>query len=177
MTAGEFAALPEGPPYFQLVEGELFFMASPTRLHQKIVLRLAYAIETHLRAHPGMGELNVAPSDVKLDEGNVFEPDLYFVSQERAGILTEQGASGAPDLVIEVSSTSTLRLDRGMKRRVYFRAGVRELWLIAPENRRLEVHFPDSDPQAPWRLGAGDVLTTPILPGWSVPVEEIFPEV
>ena len=116
MTAAEFEALPQGPPYFQLVEGELFFMASPTRLHQDIVLNLAYAIKAHLRVQPELGRVYVAPSDVKLDDGNVFEPDVYFVSRERAGILTVQGTEGAPDLVAEVLSPATLRLDREKKR-------------------------------------------------------------
>ena len=96
MTATEFAALPEGPPHFQLVEGELYFMASPNREHQKIALKLARRLGNFLDQHPG-GEVYIAPSDVKLDEDNVFEPDIYFVSQERLYILTDQGAEGAPD--------------------------------------------------------------------------------
>lgn len=175
LTADEFAALPEGPPYFQLVEGELYFMASPTRLHQRIVFRLAYAIETHLRAHPHSGQVYVAPSDVKLDGGNVFEPDVYFVSPEREHILTDQGATGAPDLIVEVLSPSTLRLDREKKRTVYFRAGVRELWFVEPDLRDVEIHFPaDSDGGAMRILSADQILTTDLLPGWSVPVAELF---
>ncbi len=174
MTADEFAALPEGPPYFQLVEGELFFMASPTRLHQKIVFKLAFSIETHLRAFPGTGEVYVAPSDVKLDEGNVFEPDIYFVSREREGILTDQGATGAPDIVVEVLSPSTLRLDREKKRGVYFRAGVRELWFVLPDRRQVEIHLPTLGGETVRTLSSGDALTTEILAGWSSPVEELF---
>ena len=102
MTAAEFAALPEGPPHFQLVDGELFFMPSPSRQHQSTVLNLASAIRVYLRVHPEIGRVYIAPSDVTLDEDNVFEPDVYFVSRERAGILTKQGADGAPDLAVEV---------------------------------------------------------------------------
>ena len=145
MTADEFAALPEGPPYFQLVEGELYFMATLTGLHQDIVLNIAFWIKAHLRAHPGLGKVRVAPSDVRFDDSNVFEPDVYFVSRERSHILTIPGASGAPDLIVEVLSPSTVRLDREKKRRLYFHFGVREIWFVLPERRRLEVYMPDTE--------------------------------
>ena len=173
MTAEEFAALPEGPPYFQLVEGELFFMATPSLQHQDIVLNLAFAIKAHLRTHPATGRVVVAPSDVRLDDQNVFEPDIYFVSRERLNILTKQGASGAPDLIVEVLSPSTLRLDRREKRPVYFRAGVRELWFVLPDRQTIEVHLPEAEDPAR-TLAIGDTLTTELLPGWSVPVAELF---
>ena len=101
-------------------------MVSPNRLHQSISIALSARIYNYLQAHP-IGEVYTAPSDVELDAGNVFEPDLYFVSRERAGILTTQGASGAPDLVVEILSPSTARLDLEKKREVYLRSGVREL--------------------------------------------------
>ena len=173
MTADEFAALPEGPPYFQLVEGELFFMASPARWHQATVGNLYFAIKAHLRATPSMGQVYMAPSDVQLDKENVFEPDVYFVSREREGILTDQGAAGAPDIVAEVLSPSTLRLDRTKKRAVYFQHGVREIWFVDPDRRQVEIHLPDSE-EAARALFIGDVLATELLPGWSVPVAELF---
>ncbi len=173
MTADEFAALPEGPPYFQLVEGELFFMATPTGLHQDIVLNVAFSIKSHLRAHPALGKVRVAPSDVRFDDRNVFEPDVYFVSNERSHVLTPAGAAGAPDLIVEVLSPSTLRLDRQKKRGLYFRFGVRELWFIEPDDRRVEIHLRDSEGAAR-TLHAGELLTTDILPSWSVPVAELF---
>ena len=176
MTAEEFAALPQGPPYFQLVDGELFFMATPSVLHQEIVGNLYFAIKSHLRANPGLGRVIISPSDVRLDESNVFEPDIYFVSRDRAGIMTEQGTSGAPDLVIEVLSPSTQRLDRERKRGVYLSAGVRELWFVVPESRQVEVHSPETDPEAPRRFGAGETLSSFILPGWSLAVEDVFSE-
>ena len=173
MTADEFAALPEGPPYFQLVEGELFFMATPSRLHQEIVGNLFFALKAHLRVNPALGRVYLAPSDVKLDDGNVFEPDIYFVGQERQPILTDEGASGAPDLIVEVLSPSTQRLDRREKRPVYFRAGVREIWFVIPERQAVGVHLSGSDD--PVRtLSVGETLATDLLPGWSVAVAELF---
>lgn len=175
MTAEEFAALPEGPPYFQLVEGELFFMASPVRQHQKILVALLGQLYNYLKAHP-IGEVYVAPSDVELDSKNVFEPDIYYVSRERAHILTRQGASGAPDLVVEILSPSTARLDLEKKRAVYLRAGVRELWFIWPSRAEVAVQWSEEwpDGESERVLRSGEVLATPILPGLEIAVAELF---
>ncbi len=173
MTADEFAALPEGPPYFQLVEGELYFMATPSGQHQDIVLNLASSIRVYLRAHPELGKVRVAPSDVRLDEHNVFEPDIYFVSRERSHVLTIPGATGAPDLIVEVLSPSTGRLDLHKKRPLYFHFGVREIWFVSPDRQQVEIHLPDAE-DAARTLSAGETLTTDLLPGWSVPVAEFF---
>lgn len=175
MTAREFAALPVGPPYSQLVEGELIFMASPTRQHQKIVLETGFRIRAYLEAHP-IGEVYLAPSDVELDGGNVFEPDIYYVSRERVGILTDQGATGAPDLIVEVLSPSTAKLDLEKKRAVYLRSGVRELWFIWPVRSEIVVVRTDGYGGAePERvLGVDEILMTPLLPGLEIGVVELF---
>ncbi len=114
----------------------------------------------------------MSPSDVELGNGDVYQPDLYYVSRERLGILDKQGAKGAPDLVIEILSPSTARLDREIKRSVYAQAGVRELWLVDLWNDRIEVHrFPtEPGPAAVAALERNDVLTTPLLPGLTIPV-------
>ena len=176
MTAAEFAALPEGPPYFQLVEGELYFVASPSRQHQEVAGNLYFFLKAYQREHPEVGRVYIAPSDVKLDGDNVFEPDVYFVSRERAGILTKQGVDGAPDLAVEVLSPSAARLDRDKKRAIYLRAGVGELWFVWPESQRVEIHLQENaGGEEPARtLRPGDVLTTPLLPGWSVAVADLF---
>ncbi len=175
MTAREFAALPEGPPHFQLVEGELFFMASPNRRHQDISMVLGNRLYNYLRAHP-IGKVYAAPSDVELDSGNVFEPDIYYVSRERAGILTTQGVTGAPDLIVEILSPSTARLDLEKKRAVYLRAGVRELWFIWPTRSEIVVVGKDgfSGAETERVLKSGDVLSTPLLPGLEIALAELF---
>ncbi len=172
MTAREYFAMPEGPPYFQLVHGELFMSPSPIRQHQWISVRLASRIDEYLRAHP-IGEVYTAPSDVEIDEENIFQPDIYFVSRERLGILNRQGAKGAPDLVIEILSPSTARLDREHKRAVYLHAGVRELWFVNVGKLQVEVYLRDHGSEHPAMiLLTGDSLTTPLLPGLTIQVAE-----
>jgi Uma2 family endonuclease len=174
MSAPEFRQLPEGPPYFQLIKGELFMSPSPRWRHQQIVLNIASAIREHLRKHR-VGKVTIAPSDVELSPDDVYEPDIYFVSKARVGIFTEQGASGAPDLVIEVLSPSTARLDRGPKREGYAAAGVRELWFVEPRQRKIEIYTLQGSELALVRTaGIGDTIETPLIPELTLDVREIF---
>lgn len=174
MTAREFFQLPAGPPYFQLIDGDLYMSPSPRRYHQQLSMRLSVLLGNFVEAHD-VGELYAAPSDVVLADDTVLEPDLYFVSKARAGILTEQGAHGAPDLVIEILSPSTAKMDLGRKREVYAQSGVLEMWVVAPETRTIECHrFAESASEPVLVWGAGDVLASPVLPGFAVKVADVF---
>lgn len=171
MTAGEFFQLPSGPPYFQLIDGDLYMSPSPRRYHQHLSMRLSLLLGNHVEAHDA-GELYAAPSDVVLGPDTVLEPDLYFVSRARAGILTAQGAEGAPDLVIEILSPSTASMDLGRKREIYAASGVREMWVFAPETRTVEIYrFAENVDRI---LREGDTIETPILPGFAAAVAEVF---
>ena len=79
------------------------------------------------------------PFDVILSDLNVFQPDLAFFSRERRNVLTDKGAEGAPDLVVEILSASTARLDIDQKRVVYARTGVSELWIVDPDHFEIQV--------------------------------------
>lgn len=174
MTTREYFQLPEGPPYFQLIDGELYMSPSPRRYHQRIATSLAHSLYAHVEDH-ALGEIYIAPSDVTLADDAVLNPDLYFVSRDRAHILTDQGCDGAPDLVIEILSPSTAKLDLGRKREIYAASGVRELWIVAPEPQLVEIYRTPAlggDPVAVLR--EGDAVTSPVLPGLSLPVAAIF---
>jgi len=174
MTADEFRHLPEGPPYFQPIKGELFMSPAPRWQHQQIALNIASAIREHLRSHP-VGKVTIAPSDVELGSTEVYEPDVYFVSNKRAGIFTEQGATGAPDLAIEVLSPSTARLDRVPKREGYAAAGVKELWFVEPRQQKIEIYNLQGNELTLVRLaGTGDTIGTPLIPELTLDVREIF---
>ena len=166
--------MPEGPPYFQLIEGDLYMSPSPNFFHQSIIWNLAAAIDRYLEKHP-CGVARFAPSDVELSEISVFQPDLYFVANERRHILTEQGIAGAPDLVVEVLSVRTEAYDRGAKRLVYARGGVKELWFIDPENQEVEVYdFTRSADQPAAHLAGKDLLKSSVLPGFEMPLNQLF---
>lgn len=174
MTAEEYYQLPEGPPHFQLIDGELFMSPSPHFFHQEIILNIAAPIREYLRGNP-IGKVVVAPSDVELDKDNVFQPDVFFIRAERLGIIDNHGAKGAPDLVVEVISGSTGRLDLGPKKAIYAQKGVLEFWVVLPQTQTVEVfRLPDDADQPARTLSAGETLATPLLPGLTLPLAEIF---
>lgn len=176
MTAEKFFQLPEGPPYFQLIDGDLYMSPSPRREHQNILLNLASELRFYLRQTP-LGKVYVAPSDVLFTDDRILNPDLYFVREERRAILTDHGASGAPDLVVEILSPSTAALDLGRKREIYAESGVEEYWVVSPKTRTVEVYRLRENPTEPVSVLADtDALTSALFPGWSLAVADVFRE-
>ena len=174
MTAAEFFSLPEGPPYFQLLDGDLYMSPSPRRYHQKLILRLAVVLQTYLDRNP-LGEIYVAPSDVIFTKDTILNPDIYYVSRERMGILTDQGAEGAPDLVVEVLSPSTAKLDLGRKREIYAESCVKEMWVVSPKTNAVEIYRFSENPEAPVAvIGSSGSLTSLIFPGLVISVGDLF---
>ncbi len=124
---------------YQLVEGVLIMAAAPILFHQDIVLELAMIINTFLKTHP-MGKLYIAPTDVELDDKNIYQPDLLFVSHERSSILKGKRVVGSPDLIIEVLSEGTKRLDIGVKYKVYEQSGILEYWIVDPQKKSFKFY-------------------------------------
>src|SRR5687768_17319478 len=148
LTVHDYREMPEGPPYYQLIGGELEMSPSPNREHQDILTNIFGAFVRYLDKYPG-GRVYVAPLDVCLTDLNVYQPDLVFVSKDRKGILTDQGTEGAPDLVVEILSPRTAKMDRGVKRDIYARTGVQELWIVDPERQQVEVYDLPKNADAP----------------------------
>lgn len=134
-TIKDYQALPEGASY-QLIDGEIQTMPSLTVKHQKLSLKLTMLIGT-LVEQRNLGTLLYSPMDVYLDEENVVQPDLLFVSLEREEIIKANGIYGAPDMVIEILSPATAYYDHKKKRQLYEKYGVKEYWLIDPEDQEV----------------------------------------
>ena len=130
-----------------------------------------------LEDHP-IGQVFYAPYDVVFSEFDVVEPDLLYLSNERAAdVLTPLHAKGVPELVIEIGSKGTRKRDETIKRRLYERAGVSEYWIVDPMIDVVRVYRRQDDRFArPLELSreAGDVLTTPLLPGLDLPLARVF---
>lgn len=148
LTVENYKILPENGPRYQLIEGDLYMAPAPNRYHQDISRNLEYILLDYLEEHP-IGTLYHAPFDVYLDEHNVFQPDILVVLNERRSILTDAGAEGAPDFVVEILSPKTAHLDRDNKRRLYASSGVRELWIIGPDPRTIQVYQLQQDAVRP----------------------------
>jgi Uma2 family endonuclease len=158
----------------ELIEGEFHTVPSPSTSHQTLVKRLFTAIDDHVVAL-GLGDVLFAPLDVVLSDENVVQPDILFVSKGRSHIITEKNVQGAPDLVIEITSPATVQRDKGIKRKLYARFGVREYWLVDSENKTIDVMIlAKSGFETAKAYKAGETLTSPLLKGLSIDLSEVF---
>jgi Uma2 family endonuclease len=138
VTFEEYAALPETNQVTELIDGEIF-VNPPLDKHQEVLGEI-YALVRSLIAG---GKLRMAPTGLHFDDGNSFEPDVFWVSAENDLCFLEDNGRfwhGAPDLVVEVLSPSTEANDRGNKFDTYEKYGVREYWLVSPEGHFTEVY-------------------------------------
>jgi len=176
MTVAEYDQLPEGPPYYQLIDQELIMSPSPNNQHQVIVPNLAILLKTFAKPR-NLGLVYVSPLDVELPGGHIVEPDVMYVSNANRDILTEQRIVGAPDLVVEVLSPSNAHLDRQRKRILYAESGVRELWIVDPDAERLEIFkFAENTERPAVIFYRDDEASSDLLPGLQFPVAELFEE-
>src|SRR5271165_6205727 len=172
LTVENYKLLPETGPRYQLIQGDLYMAPAPNRFHQEISRNLQFELHSCLKRNP-IGKLFNAPFDLCLDQINVFQPDIIIVLNERLGILTEEGAEGAPHLVIEILSPKTRRLDLVNKKQEYARGGVKELWIIDPEPRTIMIHQFTPDGVEKIRQ-IEDTLSSELLPGFNLLVATLF---
>jgi Uma2 family endonuclease len=178
LTYDDFVHFPDDGKRHELIDGEHYVTPSPNRSHQKIVGELFGLIWSYLKRHPA-GEIYMAPFDVVFSDFDVVEPDLLFVSSERARVLTEKNVQGAPDLVVEVGSPATRRRDEKTKLQLYERFGVQEYWVVDPDLDAIKVYrLVEGRYQraAELTLAAHNVLSTPLMPGLELSLADIFPE-
>jgi Uma2 family endonuclease len=177
LTYDDFVLFPDDGQRHELIDGCHYVTPSPNVRHQVISGRLHALLWAYLDAHP-IGHVFHAPLDVVLSDIDVVEPDLLYISNARAdAIITPAHARGAPDLVAEIASPGTRRRDETIKRRLYERHGVSEYWVVDPELDVIRIYRRKGDAFArptELRRKAGDILTTPLLPGFTLPLERIF---
>jgi Uma2 family endonuclease len=174
-TVRDYMHLPESEEKrYELIEGDLYMVPSPTTGHQRTAGTLFMALNGFVRSRR-LGEVLAAPLDVVLSEHDVLQPDLIFISSARSGIATDANIQGAPDLVVEILSPSTAGRDRTVKRARYARYGVREYWIVDPESRSIEVlRAGESGLETDRVYPEGTVVTSPVLEGLRLDVSGIF---
>jgi Uma2 family endonuclease len=136
LTYQDFCALPDDGRRYEILDGDLYMSPSPGPQHQRIAGRIYAILDAHVRK-AGLGEAFPAPLDVLLEEHEIVEPDVVFVSRARASIITEANIRGVPDLLVEILSPSTKSRDIRDKRNIYARCGVPWYWIVDPEARTL----------------------------------------
>ncbi|MDF2629693.1 MAG: hypothetical protein K0R39_3524 [Symbiobacteriaceae bacterium] len=170
-TYDDYLKLPDDQRY-EVIGGQLLMTPAPKGRHQTSVSRI-HAILWHFVIGPGLGKVMVAPYDVILSEHDIVQPDILYIAKDRLSIYDPDGPlRGAPDLVIEVLSHSTIQRDQGVKRALYAQYGVKVYWLVDPEGPSLtRISLPTGDEST---FRPGDTLSEPILPGFAIPVEELL---
>ena len=159
---------------YELLHGELIMAAAPLIAHQYILIKLAAKVETFVD-ECNSGTVYCAPFDVVLSDTNVVQPDLLFVSNERAHIITPENIQGAPDLVVEILSPATAERDRSVKFELYAQHGVQEYWIVDPDARTITVFLLDEGEfEEVDTYSEGETLTSPILEGFTFTLEGKF---
>jgi Uma2 family endonuclease len=162
----------------ELVDGEAFSMAPPSGPHQGVVGELFYRIRGFLEGKPC--KVYPAPYAVRLNpredggDDTVLEPDIVVVCDPAK--LDKHGCKGAPDLVIEVLSPSTVRHDRIVKFRKYQRAGVREYWIVDPETQSIQACVLENGRYVTSMYDEADTAPISVLPGCRIVLKDIFTE-
>lgn len=138
-TLEDYLALPEGTR-IEMIDGVFYDMAAPSPAHSRIAVRLGHLFESIIDKNKGDCIPFIAPADVQLDCDNktMVQPDLFIVCDKKRIILP--WIYGAPDLVVEIVSPSNRRMDTVKKKEKYKKAGVREYWLVFPEEKTVVVH-------------------------------------
>jgi Uma2 family endonuclease len=176
LTYRDYALIPEDGRRHEILDGEHYVTAAPFLSHQKLAFRLTLRVGGFIEANH-LGLFFFAPADVLLSAHDVVQPDLLFISSGRASIAAGKNVQGAPDLMIEILSQSSRRLDKVLKLRTYDRYGVQEYWMFDPFRKGVQTYLrPETGlrPQPFLSAAAGDVLTSPLLPGFELPLAEVF---
>lgn len=168
-TYEDLEQFPDDGKRREIIGGELYTMPSPSPKHQRIVGNFFFELTLFVRSRP-LGEVYVAPIDVIFHIDDVIIPDIIFVSNERLVRISKRGVEGAPDLVIEVISPSSVKRDLEVKRKLCQREGV--LVYIAVDPDREQVYGWDGNKS--FVLGKGESLTCSVLPGFELLVDKLF---
>lgn len=175
-----YAGLPTDGQRYEIIDGELLVSPAPSTRHQTVSRRLQFKLYV-LYEETGKGAIFNAPCDVILAPGTpgtpatIVQPDLVLVLLGSQAEISKRGIEGPPDLLVEILSNSTARVDLRTKRALYASHGVREYWIVDPEDNNVEVN---TEPSGGFRnstlYGSNDTLKSPLLPDLALPLRDIF---
>lgn len=139
-TEADYYNLPENV-HAELIGGQLYYQAAPSRIHQEILNYLITEINIYIRSKDGKCHVYPSPFAVKLyqDKENIVEPDISVICDQSK--LTEKGCTGAPDWIIEITSPSNPGHDYIRKLNLYADAGVHEYWIVDPRTEKVVVYY------------------------------------
>ncbi len=173
LTYEDYCNTPDDERY-ELLDGDLVMTPAPREVHQRVLMNFSYLLFQAV-TQAKSGRVYAAPFDVVLSETDVVQPDLLFISNERAHVITEDNVQGAPDLVVEILSPSTADRDLTVKREIYARHGVKEYWIVDTDARTVTVLLRDAAGFIEIGVCAkGQTLDSPTLSEFTINPDEIF---
>ena len=167
----------------ELIDGFIHLMSAPLSVHAQVSMELSVIFSNFLKKHNGKCRVFHAPFDVRLPlKGCREDHKIYDVVQPDVCVVCDltkidkRGCIGAPDLVVEVLSPSTLKYDWNYKYNLYEAAGVREYWIVDPSAKSVHVFL--LQPDGKYNLGdtyeSTDVAPVSVLQGLEIQVGELF---
>ncbi len=166
LTYRDYARLtPPDSGNYELHNGQIIHMPSPTPKHQRIALWLTRKMADFAETN-NLGEVFIAPLDTLFDRFNTFQPDVLFISKERLGIIGKKKVEAAPDLVVEVLSGGNSRKEMLHKRHTYEVFGVKEYWLINPEKETVTLYILIDGEFEQQKFSFDDEIASAVMPGF-----------
>ena len=173
-TAYDYSLLEEGAP-FQLINYDLIMSPSPVLLHQLLLIKLIRLVSDFLEASNNEGILAVAPMDVKFDDGNILQPDIFYITAERKEEVVKDRIEGAPDLIIEILSPSNAYYDLRQKKDIYEKYGVKEYIIIDPIQQNADLYtLKHGFYNLQQKASGAEILQSQLLPGLNFDMKRIF---
>ena len=162
-TVEDYLALPD-ERRVEMIDGRFYDLAAPGGIHQQIVMRLWKKLDDCIEEHSMPCSAQASPFDVQLDDYTIVQPDVMVFCRDPLQVYADR-ATVPPDLVIEVLSKPTAFRDRHLKLFKYQKAGVREVWLVSPEKRGVEVYRFERNTEEPDRYTFDDKVPVHISNG------------
>jgi Uma2 family endonuclease len=169
-TEADYFTLPDSSRIIELSDGHILMAPPPTPEHQRIVKRLAFALDQFVRSQ-SLGEVFIAPIAVRLREGKIREPDILFLSADHLNRAGEQIIDGTPDWVAEVISPGSRHTDEVDKLKEYAEAEIPEYWLLDGRDKTIRVYRLD---QLISIYRSGQMAYSETISGFEVAVDEVF---
>ncbi|MEK6545596.1 MAG: Uma2 family endonuclease, partial [Nitrospinota bacterium] len=159
---------------YEILRGGLIMVPAPFTIHQRLLIRLSVIFSNFIKEKK-LGEVLVAPTDVVLAEDIVVQPDILFINKERLDIIKEAAIMECPDLIVEIVSPSSASYDTVEKRDIYEEYGVKEYWLVFPQEKVIEVLTLESNIYREFCKGRKTgVVRSKIIVGLEVDLKEVF---
>ena len=159
---------------YEILDGVAYALAAPATIHQRILRRLSSQLDSFLKDKKC--ELFFAPFDVRLEaqiyDTNVVQPDLLVVCDQSK--IDDKGCNGVPDFIIEILSPSSIQIDMLKKYNIYLRMGVREYWIVDPENKIVHTYTLKDGNYIANIYGVDNVVSSQVLEGCDIKLAEIF---